>query len=205
MASSRASRIWTSRSPSCSPSDSLCLPSLSLTDNVQGCQLARVPRALNNLAGLAFLDLAQNSIRWSPHSDAILEQVSHQKAQEPWQRGAEQPWVDHGVEPGEKCDPGAGAGGLLRDQRHPLQPQPAQQPAHQLPHRGHHQSAGAEGEGPTSHAASVGLISVVVSVLLKGIDVEVMASKSKSLCWCLLRVEGMRVRLGCYRRWPRPT
>jgi len=31
--------------------------------NLKGCQLARVPRALNNLAGLAFLDLAQNSIR----------------------------------------------------------------------------------------------------------------------------------------------
>ena len=31
--------------------------------NLKGCQLKEVPRALANLAGLAFLDLAQNSIR----------------------------------------------------------------------------------------------------------------------------------------------
>ena len=102
-----------------------------------------MPRALNNLAGLAFLDLAQNSIRLST---TLLSKCFKKKIKEPWEWGAEQPWVDHSLEPGEKCDPGAGTGGLLWDQRHPLQPQPPQQSADQLPHRGHHQFARAQGE-----------------------------------------------------------
>ena len=98
---------------------------------------------MNNLAGLAFLDLAQNSIRLST---TLLSKCFKKNVKEPWEWGAEQPWVDHSLEPGEKCDPGAGTGGLLWDQRHPLQPQPPQQSADQLPHRGHHQFARAQGE-----------------------------------------------------------